>query len=278
MSREPLDLPALRRALLAPSGPLARLDVVPVAASTNADLAARAHDGAAPAVLTAEHQTAGRGRAGRSWQTPPGAALAVSILLEPRVPPTALGWVPLLTGLAVVRALARSDVGARVKWPNDVLLPDAAPIDGFGAFRKVAGVLAEVVPVAGAGAPRVVVGVGLNVDQQVDELPVPTATSLRLAGRDVDRTVLLVALVEESLALMAALEDAGGDAAGAGIAAQYSAASATLGTRVRAELAGGSDAVVGEAVGITGDGALVVATSDGERVVTAGDVHHLRVP
>ncbi|PFG42540.1 BirA family biotin operon repressor/biotin-[acetyl-CoA-carboxylase] ligase [Isoptericola jiangsuensis] len=282
-SRAPLDVDRLRRALLRPAGPLARLDVVTEAASTHVDLVARARAGGAevPALLVAEHQSAGRGRAGRTWTTPPGAALAASFLVRPEVPAVALGWVPLLTGLAVVRALAGAGVDARVKWPNDVLLAHPDEIEGFGGSRKVAGVLAEAVPAADGGRPAVVLGVGLNVDQRADELPVPTATSLRLAAAPgtttPGRVSLLVALTQELSELLARLGEAGGDAAAAGIADGYAAASATLGARVRAELAGDGGTVEGVAVRLADDGSLVVATPAGERTVTAGDVHHLRL-
>ncbi|MEU2199662.1 biotin--[acetyl-CoA-carboxylase] ligase [Isoptericola sp. NPDC019482] len=282
MHRPPLDVPALRRDLVVPAGPLARLDVVDVSASTNTELvgAVRAapEEWPAPAALVAEHQVSGRGRAGRAWATPPRAALTVSVLLRPRVAPDRLGWLPLLAGLAVARAVDAAGVpGAAVKWPNDVLLPAADDAAGLGPFRKVAGVLAEVVPApAGQGPAAVVVGVGLNVDQASDELPVPTATSLALAGADADRGALLGALVRELAAVVADLEAAGGDAAAAGLATAYAARSATLGHSVRAELAGGADVVEGEALRVDGDGALVLRTAGGERAVTAGDVHHLR--
>ncbi|MFI2294007.1 biotin--[acetyl-CoA-carboxylase] ligase [Isoptericola sp. NPDC019571] len=280
--RDPLDLPSVRRDLLAPAGPLARLDVVEASGSTNADLADAVRrapgEWPAPAALVAEHQTAGRGRAGRGWQTPPRAALTVSVLLRPRLEPARLGWLPLLAGLAVARAVDAAGVpGAAVKWPNDVLLPAADDAAGLGPFRKVAGVLAEVVPaIDGQGPAAVVVGVGLNVDQSAAELPVPTATSLALEGARADRGALLGTLVRELVGVVADLEAARGDADAAGLAARYAAASATLGTAVRAELAGGRDVVEGEAVRVAADGALVLATAGGERTVTAGDVHHLR--
>lgn len=281
MDRPPLDVASLRRDLLAPAGPLARLDVVETSGSTNADLVdvvrAAPEEWPAPAALVAEHQTAGRGRAGRGWQTPPRSALTVSVLLRPRLEPARLGWLPLLAGLAVVRAVDAAVPGAAVKWPNDVLVPAADDAAGLGPFRKVAGVLAEVVPVpAGQGHAAVVVGVGLNVDQAADELPVPTATSLALAGADADRGALLGSLVRGLVDAVARLEAAGGDAAGAGLAAEYAARSATLGHAVRAELAGGTDVVEGEALRVDADGSLVLATAGGERAVTAGDVHHLR--
>ncbi|MEG3615600.1 biotin--[acetyl-CoA-carboxylase] ligase [Isoptericola haloaureus] len=288
MTRPPLDVASLRPALLAPTGPLARVDVVEAAASTHTDLVARARAGAEiPAALVAEHQQAGRGRAGRTWETPAHAALTVSFLLRPHVPTDELGWMPLLTGLALARTLRAEGVRAQVKWPNDVLLPAPTAVEGLGRFRKVAGVLAEVVPDAAPvtapgdpgdadDAPVVVVGVGLNVDQRAEELPVPTATSVALAGRDLDRGELLVGLTGELFTLVARWEAAGGDAVEAGLAGEYAEVSATLGRTVRAELAGGAGSVEGEAVRVADDGALVLATAAGERVVTAGDVHHLR--
>ncbi|WP_166846349.1 biotin--[acetyl-CoA-carboxylase] ligase [Isoptericola sp. BMS4] len=289
MARPPLDAGVLRRDLLRPVGPLARLDVVNTSPSTNTTLVRAAGEDPdawpAPALLVAEHQVAGRGRAGRAWQTPPRAALTVSLLLRPRLPAAALGWLPLVAGCAVARAVGDvlpGGVAARLKWPNDVLLPAPTEGAGLGPHRKVAGVLAEVVPAGpgptgrSAGGPAVVVGVGLNVHQRPDELPVAGATSLALAGARVDRTALLAGLVRELVAAVGRLEAAGGDAAAAGVASEYAALSATLGTRVRAELAGGAGEVVGVATRVASDGGLVLATGDGERAVTAGDVHHLR--
>ena len=247
----------------------ARVEVVETSPSTNAD-------------LVAEHQTAGKGRAGRSWETPARAGLTVSVLLRPQVPAEALGWLPLLAGLAVVRAVSDGGITAAVKWPNDVLLPAVDTIAGLGLYRKVAGILAQVVPEAqgtpGPGAPAVVLGIGLNVSQSAEELPVPSATSLALAGYPrPDRTDVLVRLLGEVHAVVRRWEQAGGDAAAAGLLDEYTAVSATLGTRVRAELAGGAETVAGEAVGLDRSGALVVRTESGEeRTVTAGDVWHLR--
>ncbi len=262
-----------------------RVEVVETATSTNAELAeaVRSDPAAwpAPSALIAEHQTAGRGRAGRSWQTPPRAGLTVSVLLRPQVPAGSLGWLPLLAGLAVVRTVSVGGVTAAVKWPNDVLLPAVDTVAGLGLYRKVAGILAEVVPEApgaGHGAPAVVLGIGLNVSQSADELPVPTATSLALAGHPrPDRTDVLVRLLGEVHAVVRRWERSGGDAVAAGLLDEYTAVSATLGTRVRAELAGRAGVLEGEAVGLDASGALVVRTDSGEeRAVTAGDVWHLR--
>ena len=262
----------------------ARVQVVETSPSTNAELAAAVRSDAAawpaPSALVAEHQTAGRGRAGRSWEMPARAGLTVSVLLRPQVPADALGWLPLLAGLAVVRTVSDGGVAAAVKWPNDVLLPAVDTVAGLGRYRKVAGILTEVVPAAPASraVPGVVLGIGLNVSQSATELPVPTATSLVLAGCPrPDRTDVLVRLLGEVHALVRRWEQAGGDAVAAGLLDEYTAVSATLGTRVRAELAGGAGVLEGEAVGLDGSGALVVRLASGEeRTVTAGDVWHLR--
>ncbi|WP_369824470.1 biotin--[acetyl-CoA-carboxylase] ligase [Cellulosimicrobium sp. CUA-896] len=153
-TRPALRAEFLRELLVAPAGPLGRLEVVEESASTNGELArAVAQDPPAwpaPALLVAEHQGAGRGRLGRTWTTPPRAALLGSLLLRSDVPAETLSWLPLLAGLATVRALrATASVDAVVKWPNDVLVPDASgdpsgPL--HGGLRKVAGILAEVLP------------------------------------------------------------------------------------------------------------------------------------
>ncbi|MBE1877144.1 biotin--[acetyl-CoA-carboxylase] ligase [Myceligenerans pegani] len=272
-----------------------RIEVVDESGSTNTELVAavRADPGAwpAPSALVAEHQTAGRGRAGRSWASPPHASLIVSTLLRPAVPAERLGWLPLLAGTAVVRAVSADDGGGpddgawglAVKWPNDVLVRADSPVTGLGGYRKVAGILAEVVPeivpAGGAGEPAaVVLGIGLNVSQTAAELPVETASSLALAGYgDLDRTALLAALLREVAVVVDRWEAAGGDPVTSGLADECARVSATLGTRVRAELAGDAGVVEGEAVRLDATGALVIRTAAGqERVVSAGDVHHLR--
>jgi len=284
-----LDVEAIRRSSLRPAGAWSSVDVVPSSASTNTELLERAQaaarDGApldAPLALAAEHQTAGIGRAGRRWETPPRAALTVSFLLRPDVPPEVLGWLPLVSGVALVRVLRAAGVPAALKWPNDVLLPvsDGEPhVGGFGRWRKVAGILAQVVP----GTQDVVVGIGLNVTQTADELPVPTATSLAVAGFDLDRTALLADLLREVAGAVQRWSDDDGDIDALGpdgapsLHDEYAGYCATLGTTVRAELAGGAGVAAGVADRIAPDGGLVVVRPDGSlRIVAAGDVHHVR--
>lgn len=138
--------------------------------STNSDLVARAASLPDLAVLVTDDQTAGRGRLDRVWSAPAGASLAVSVFVrvEPgTADPQRLGWLPLVAGVAMTRAVRGLGVAtAAVKWPNDVLVGD----------RKLCGVLTELT------AHGVVVGAGLNLSMTVEQLPVPTATSLVLEG------------------------------------------------------------------------------------------------
>ncbi len=234
--------------------------------STNADLLAEARAGAAEGlVLAAEAQTAGRGRLGRPWLCPPGAGLTFSVLLRPRgVPPARLGWLPLLAGVAIVAALAgAAGLDARLKWPNDVLAGEA----------KLAGILAE----ADGGA--VVVGAGVNIYQQRAELPVPTATSLRLAAPLAAgpgaRERLLVAILREFAARYRGWQERAGDADRCGLRAEYLRHSATVGRAVTVTLPGGGS-VSGTAAGVDPGGRLVVHTGTGQIQVSAGDVEHVR--
>ena len=266
--RAPLDGVALRRALVGRGGLWRDLEVVESTGSTNADLLARALAGEPEgAVLAAEEQRAGRGRMGRTWTSPPLAALTFSVLLKPAVPPGRRGWLPLLTGVAVATAVTQvAGVETRIKWPNDLLTADA----------KLAGILAE------ASGDAVVVGIGLNVSTEPAEFP-PTrpgalpATSLRAAGATaLDRASLLLAILGELEHWYRAWQRAGGDPDRCGLRAGYTSLSATIGRTVRAELPGGQ-ALSGRAAGVDSDGRLLVRVSSGSEVaVSAGDVVHLR--
>ncbi|GAB2685883.1 biotin--[acetyl-CoA-carboxylase] ligase [Thalassiella azotivora] len=270
-SRRELDAAALRRLLAGPAGPVTRLDVVASTASTNADLLAVAGDPAWPdlSVLVTDDQRAGRGRLGRTWTTPPGDALAVSVLLRPSPPVACWGWVPLLTGLAVVDALRSvAGVDAGLKWPNDVLVPGPD-----GAHRKVCGVLAEVAPRGDA----VVVGAGVNVRQPAERLPVPTATSLLLAGADqADPPAVLAAVLDRLVRRYRDWCAADGDARASGLHAAVGERCLTLGRPVRVELPGGRPPLLGTAREVDAQGRLVVATAAGPVAVSAGEVVHLR--
>lgn len=271
LDRPPLNADALRRALVRTGGLWTSLDVVEATGSTNADLAARAREGAPEgAVLVAEEQTAGRGRLERRWSAPPRSGLFFSVLLRPEgVPVSRWGWLPLLAGVAVATALPRAaGVDTALKWPNDVLVTVG------GEERKAGGILVER---PDATAESAVLGIGINVTLRAAELPVPQAGSLALAGAKVtDRDTLLRAVLRSLERWYGSWRTAGGDPAGARLQETYAAGCATLGRQVRAELPGGT-AVTGEAVAVDGDGRLVLATAAGlAEPVSAGDVVHLR--
>jgi len=230
--------------------------------STQALLDASMEEGS---YAVADFQTAGRGRLGRTWETPPRAALTFSALVRPvSVPERRWPWLTLLTGVAVVEGLARAGApGCRLKWPNDVLVNDL----------KVGGLLAERVPTP--DGPAVVLGVGLNVTTTPAELPVETATSLALAGMTApDRTRLLLHLLDALAGRLSTWESQGGDP-DAGLAADYRDLCATLGRRVAVRLPDG-EVVEGVAASVDRDGGLVLETGAGSTSVSAGDVVHLR--
>ncbi|WP_371795458.1 biotin--[acetyl-CoA-carboxylase] ligase [Streptomyces sp. NBC_01718] len=268
LDRPPLNVPALRRGLLRPSGLWTSLDVVDVTGSTNTDLAARAAELTEGTVLVAEEQTAGRGRLDRTWTAPARSGLFFSVYLTPGddVPVHRWGWLPLLAGVATATGLARAaGVDTALKWPNDLL------VTVEGEERKTGGILAER---AGDG---VVIGIGLNVTLRADELPAPTAASLALADAvSTDRETLLRGVLRSLDHWYVEWRAAGGDAAQSGLQAAYAAGCATLGRTVRAQLPG-DRSLVGEAVAIDGDGRLILSTAEGvQEPVSAGDIVHLR--
>lgn len=240
-----------------------RLQLVDHVDSTNAKLL---RDAAADpegyphlSVVVTTDQRAGRGRLDRVWTTPPGSALAISVLL--RVEAVAVrdrGWIPLLAGLAMTRAVAAQlpglDVG--LKWPNDVL------VDGL----KISGILAEVLP----GDPMSVV-IGAGVNTRMSEAPVPTATSFALLGHTVDDDRLLADYLEALRDLIAQLA-VGGAAA---VRDAVTSACTTLDRTVDVSLPDGS-VVRGLAVDMDAEGRLVLETATGELTVAAGDVVHVR--
>ncbi|MGZ4445455.1 MAG: biotin--[acetyl-CoA-carboxylase] ligase [Nocardioides sp.] len=258
--RPPLDKQRLLDALPT-TAPGFTLEVVDEAPSTNALVAERARDGAPEGlVVVTEHQTAGRGRLDRTWETPDRAALTFSVLLRPTVVVAEWPWLPLLTGLAVASALTDAGAPVGLKWPNDVLLGD----------DKLAGILLERIETSTGAAA--VLGIGLNVSTTAEELPVQTATSLTLAtGRSFDRTGLLLGI----LGRLRQQYDAWQAAGSVVLRSAYAEACVTVGREVRVDLPSGGS-FTGRASGVDDGGRLVVAGPDGEQAVGAGDVIHVR--
>ncbi|WP_226656234.1 biotin--[acetyl-CoA-carboxylase] ligase [Leifsonia sp. LS1] len=240
------------------------LEVLDEAGSTNDVLTARAATLPDLSVIVTGNQTGGRGRLGRVWVAPPGRTLAISVLLRPDgLAPEAFGWFPLLAGLAMSRAVAPLVPGTvAVKWPNDVL------IDG----AKVSGTLSELLP----DLSGLVIGAGVNLSQEADELPTDTSTSLVLAGAESpDADIVLSSYLTQLTALYREYLTAGGDAVRSALRDEVAEACHTLGRAVRVELPGG-DTLLGTAVGIDADGRLIVESETGRTAVAAGDVTHLR--
>jgi BirA family biotin operon repressor/biotin-[acetyl-CoA-carboxylase] ligase len=262
--RPPLDVDGVRHDLVGPGRALRRIDVVEATGSTNADLLTRQAGGEDidGAVLVAEHQSAGRGRLGRSWTAPPRSSIALSVGIDVAgLPPAAWGWLPLLTGVAVTDAVrATTGIETGLKWPNDILV-------GVG---KLGGILAEVA----APAPVIVVGVGLNVSLTEQEAPDSRATSLLMLGSTMlDRSALLGSILAELSARIDRWRSAGGtDAA---LVADYRVRSVTLGTRVRALLPGNRE-IIGTATDLDELGRLHIDTGAQTVAVSAGDITHLR--
>ena len=262
--RPALDVDGVRHELVGVGRALKRLDVVQTTGSTNADLLARhgAGEDIDGVVLIAEHQTAGRGRNGRSWSTPPRSQIALSVgIAAGEVPLPAWGWVPLLTGVAVVYAVrATAGIDATLKWPNDVLVGE----------RKLGGILAEVA----APDAVIVVGLGLNVTLKPDEAPDARATSLLMLGSTMlDRSALLGAVLAELTARIDRWRSAGGP--DAGLIGDYRRRSVTLGNRVRATLPGDRE-ITGTATDLDDTGRLHIDTGTQTIAVSAGDITHLR--
>jgi BirA family biotin operon repressor/biotin-[acetyl-CoA-carboxylase] ligase len=227
-----------------------RVQVTESTDSTNADVVRHVvdapHDWPHLSLLLTTDQRAGRGRLDRSWVTPPGSALAVSVVVDAAgIPAEGRGWIPLIAGAAMTRAIAAqvADAGhsATLKWPNDVLLDGA----------KVCGILATMVP----GHPDVaVIGSGVNTRMSREQLPVDTATSFAVVGLDCDEDRLL------SDYLLAEVE----------------ALCGTLGSDVAVSLPDGAT-LWGRARRIDPDGRLVIVQdAEYESIVSAGDVVHVR--
>jgi BirA family biotin operon repressor/biotin-[acetyl-CoA-carboxylase] ligase len=262
LDRPPIDAAALRAAVAGPGRLWTDIVVTDQTVNTMADVASAARSGAPEGVVhTTDLQVAGRGRLDRSWTSPAGSGVIVSLLLRPdEVPAGRWVWLPLLVGLAVDATVHECGVSSGLKWPNDVL------VEG----RKIAGILLERVETPQGAAA--VIGVGLNVTLRRDERPVDTATSLALEGAtETDRTIVLRSLLRNLEALYRAWSASGGDPA-AGIRDSYIRRCVTIGSTVRVTLAA-DEILEGEATGIDEHGRIVV---DG-RAISAGDITHLRL-
>ena len=238
-----------------------RFEYVEQTGSTNTDLVIAAAENPQNfphlSVLVAGSQTAGRGRTGRSWVSPAGKSLSISVLVRPHGwSADNFGWLPLVAGVAmrsaVQSALPESSVG--LKWPNDV------QVNGL----KISGILSELLP----GATGVVIGAGVNLTLEKDELPIEAATSLLLEGSNISPDEFLASYLSNLAELLKNF-----DAAVARIRSECS----TIGQTVRAIFPDGSE-LIGLATGIDDAGRLLISVAGQSDLfaVSAADIQHLR--
>jgi BirA family transcriptional regulator, biotin operon repressor / biotin---[acetyl-CoA-carboxylase] ligase len=260
------------------TGFFSRLERFDRVGSTN-DIVRAWLDAGTPEVCLAvtNEQTAGRGRAGRSWQAPPGAGLLLSLGFRPVWLPADRVWRVMATASLAMAAAAEevaglSDGAIRLKWPNDLVIES----DSVGP-RKLAGVLGETEGL-GTDDPRLVVGIGVNADWRAADFPVELAsamTSLREAAGDhaIDPVRLRHAFIDRLMAGIGALRSGRFDEAG------WTARQVTTDRMVRLEGTAGHEMV--RAVGVDADtGALVVEDADGatgQRLVVVGEISHVRL-
>jgi BirA family transcriptional regulator, biotin operon repressor / biotin---[acetyl-CoA-carboxylase] ligase len=252
----------------------ARVDFHEEIGSTQERARALAHEGAPHGTLVISRvQKSGRGRLGRSWDSP-ACGLWFSLVLRPELPARVAPRITQTAAVGVARALWEFGVEARIKWPNDLLV----------SGRKICGILAESntqnVPVA---AKRVgpdeesrrldfiVLGVGCNANLDAEALKVPdreVATLRSELGRDVDLAQLLGALLSELDSALARIEDF------SAVLDDWRALNCTLGRPVRVRRFG--EVLVGRAVDLTPEGALLLKTPEGMIELFEGEVEHLR--
>ena len=227
-------------------------------ASTNAEVhAALVKNAAIPEGMTilADHQTAGRGQRGNSWQAPAGQNLTLSVLLRPTflavADQFALSIAVALAGLDTLRALLPATAGAtaRIKWPNDLYLAD----------RKVGGILIEN-GLRGAQLSTSIVGIGLNVNQTVFDPALPNPTSLAVAAEcAIERATAAAALLQHLEARYLALRGGAAERQ----RAEYLANLYRFGTPARFAFADGRPAATGTITGLDARGALRIRFAGG---------------
>jgi BirA family biotin operon repressor/biotin-[acetyl-CoA-carboxylase] ligase len=232
--------------------------------STNVKAFELAHEGGFHGeVIVAEHQTAGKGRRGRSWVSPPGKSLAMSVIVRPEIPPSRAPELTLVTAVALAETLKDSGVDARIKWPNDVQI----------AGKKVAGILTEL----SADTERVhfvILGIGVNLNVLAAEFPAEIseiATSILVAKNQPVHRALFVA------ALLAKLEswlDVWTEDGFAPIRDAWKSLTSTLGQDVVVRAEGKE--LRGVAEDIDESGALLLRVGNKLERILSGDVEQLR--
>ena len=219
-------------------------------------------------VVVADEQTTGRGRMGRRWLAPPSTCLLCSILFRPELLPTQAQRLTMTCALAAADAVdAVAGLQARLKWPNDLIVKRQMTNAKSQAWKKLAGVLTET-GITGDCLGYVIVGIGINVNVEPEELPnldLNATSVLAETGHRIDRAELLAEMLAGVEQRYEALE------AGTNPHQEWAERLATLGQRVQATAA--RETLVGVAESVDEDGALLLRTDDGtlHRLVV-GDV------
>jgi BirA family biotin operon repressor/biotin-[acetyl-CoA-carboxylase] ligase len=255
----PIDVGPLRERLLR-DGRLVEWEHHETLDSTNQRAATRAREGLlGPALITAEHQSAGRGRQGRTWESPAHRNFYGSFVLRPKVEQSHLAPITLVAALAVSDAIVAAGFPeVDIKWPNDLLL----------GGRKVAGILTELDTEA-SGEFFVVVGIGVNLNLREEDFPPELrskAGSLAWhGGHPVDRSAFVEGLTQAFLDRVGQFEKLGFVA----LRPDYEKRHALQGREVRVD---GGEGCEGRVLGVDDAGALLLATAQGPRAIHAGEV------
>lgn len=215
-------------------------------------------------IVMAESQTSGRGRRGRSWLSPAGQGLCLSIVLRPPLTPAQAPQITLMTAVAVARTLKNSGVPANIKWPNDILVED----------RKIAGILTEISTEMDQ-VDWVIVGLGLNVNTTARQMPAAIrgqATSMQIQkGRSLSRTELLCDLLQNFEDCYEQLKKEGFGP----IMEQWRRMSDIIGRQVHVDVMGTQHR--GTVAAVDDDGVLILEDADGRtRRIFSGDVTRVR--
>jgi len=206
--------------------------------------------------ITADEQLKGRGRLQREWHSPFGAGIALSVSIPTKLFHCEISAIPLLVGIAANNCLIDLGANAKLKWPNDLMIETES-----AELKKIGGILVQ------RQDDYVVVGIGINVDLQADELPTDMSTSLVLEKIQASRETLIAALLAEIEKIT--------ELASETWLPLYLEASSTIGTQV--SVARKSESVViGLATAVLKSGELLLDSEDGLIEITSGDVLQVR--
>ena len=239
-----------------------KIEYHPSVDSTNRVAKALAYHGAEEGtIVVAEEQESGKGRLERNFYSPRSKGIWFSVILRPNILPKDASKLTLMAAVAVAEAMKRFDLEAQIKWPNDILF------DG----RKLVGILTEMTGEL-AKISYMVIGIGINVNISRDEFPEELreiATSLsEMKGDKLSRVELFRAVLEEFDKFYREVKASGFNQ----VIERWKIYNVTLGKNIRVISAGDGEIFTGKAIDLNSDGALVVETAQGLRIVYAGDV------